>query len=713
MFEFSLDFNTSDKEAEKTTVAAPVTSNADGKWDGIDLELKELFDEFDATEEETQSNIGLGRKITEASRNLRAVNKRITDLSRDKAERLKEIEDIQIAMRKRVEELREGLSEIDTQIFDLKRERAALMRQIDEFKRMLQLELDKLRKSVEFKKATAQYDIATVGREWRGKAFAHQILGGQVLANSRRQRPSAGVGQGCILGDDMGLGKTLTLLISADMMQSKKLLIICPADQTTNFEKEARRWAPHRPVVSLYKMTQLERNSMLMILKMTDEFCILINYESWRKDVMLVKTLSEMGFDTVILDEAHSIKNASTSAFQGVRDIVMAENCCGKCGSLAIKQFEFAPRRFSMVCTECSWDSRNVNTYSSGDTRSVKAVFPATGTPILNRPQELFTLLHLILPEIFEKESDFLSIYCEQDYSGYWKFKPGGLERLQKHMTGRYLARDERELKKSGIEIPKQDINYHDVDITDENYPDQYRIIQQINKHAQIVLSSGKKMTMMNQLELILRQRQANVWPGGIKLKDEDGNVVWEIGDECKESIKLDWAVGLIDTFTMQDHRCVVFSQFKDPLRVAAERLNQRGIRAVVFDGSTPHALREQIKTDFDRKYCESPGYVPKWDVVLCNYRTGGVGLNFTAATRTVVTDEEWNSGKNEQAWRRTKRIGQTEETEVHVIRLNRTVDTWLAKLIEYKSNVVSGFNMTAEEMQSEMLRGLEGGEFI
>jgi hypothetical protein len=65
------------------------------------------------------------------------------------------------------------------------------------------------------------------------------------------------------------------------------------------------------------------------------------------------------------------------------------------------------------------------------------------------------------------------------------------------------------------------------------------------------------------------------------------------------------------------------------------------------YDGDTPESIREQVKADFNRSVVGDGPY--KWQVVLANYKTGGVGLNFTAATQMIILDEEWNPGKEEQ----------------------------------------------------------------
>jgi SNF2 family DNA or RNA helicase len=258
-----------------------------------------------------------------------------------------------------------------------------------------------------------------------------------------------------------------------------------------------------------------------------------------------------------------------------------------------------------------------------------------------------------------------------------------------------------------------------------ERYPLQAQVIEQLSKHAQIALeSAGKVVPILYTISLILRKRQANVWPAGINFKDVDGNVIFSVGDEVTESMKLDMlcdntcdpdsdedcSEGMIPEMVMAGQRVVVFSQFKEPLKALQERLAARGISVARFDGDTPENERQIIKTDFDRKYCDEEGYEKKFDVVLCNFRTGGVGLNFTGATQMIILDEEWNPGKNEQAYGRIDRIGQTEETTVHVLRMEKTVDDWMAQLNQEKKDMIDGFESEAKLSES-MLQALKDGD--
>jgi SNF2 family DNA or RNA helicase len=180
---------------------------------------------------------------------------------------------------------------------------------------------------------------------------------------------------------------------------------------------------------------------------------------------------------------------------------------------------------------------------------------------------------------------------------------------------------------------------------------------------------------------------------------------------------------GLIPDFTENGDkelgsRVVVFSQFKPPLEELERRCKMAGISVARFDGDTPDDVRLLVKKDVDRRECGQPEYREandnyKFQVVLCNYRTGGVGLNFTAMTETIFMDEEWNPGKAEQAMNRTSRIGQIEETNVHILRIPGTIDTWMRDLNEDKAEMIEGFEGATKDTAKSLLDAMKNGDII
>jgi SNF2 family DNA or RNA helicase len=593
-------------------------------------------------------------------------------------------------------ELLETIRVDNEKIVFFKKKLRELNAEIDALERLLKIELDKLKQSSMWIENTIKFDQVTKDLEWRKSIKPLQLEGAQIIGNNRR----------VLLADPMGQGKTLTMIASLDMLQAQKVLVLAPTEVLSTIQEEFARWAPHRAVINL-QGTPLQGRKVFLehVMPTLSSYVLLLNYEAWRKDTNYIDRLKYLCFDTVVMDEAHNIKNTKGVAFKGIRDIIMAENVCPRCNSRT-SDVEISRYTFTVACTSCTWDRRSSFQYKDEDVRSIKNVIPMTGTPVLNRPQELYPLLHCIMPSIFAKEFDFLDTYCEIDlYTGYWRFRPGGLDRLSNSLRGRYICR------KAEVTWALPDKNYLiPIDEVKDNYPQQFKVMEQLRKHSEIMLTSGEKLQAIVTIALITRQRQANVCPAGIQVKDPlTKEIIFNVGDEIQESIKLDKAFELCQTITQDGNwergeRVVVFSQFKMGLHILRDRLNTAGINAVVYDGETPHDLRLAIKTDFNRVTCDVPGYIKQWQVVLCNYRTGGVGLTLTGATHMIVLDKEWNPGKQNQAHGRIDRIGQIKATQVHILHIEKTVDTWLNKLLEHKENVVSGFEDTTDDLAKQYL---------
>jgi SNF2 family DNA or RNA helicase len=277
------------------------------------------------------------------------------------------------------------------------------------------------------------------------------------------------------------------------------------------------------------------------------------------------------------------------------------------------------------------------------------------------------------------------------------------------------LARDR---KQAGIHIPPQEIQYHDIEFDPADYPKQAEVLRNLNHFARVVLDSDRAIGILAMIELILRKRQAVLFPGSIQFKDPiTKEILYKV--ECDESMKLDRLInkdgeGLIPELTadgdlVEGERVVVFSQFKTALKELETRLAKYApdISVCRYDGDTNERVQEEIKLDFDRKYTDPQK--AKYQVMLANYKKGGQGLNFTGATQMILMDEEWNPGKEEQAMGRLDRMGQTEETTVHVLRMQNSIDTWMAELIEQKRDMIAGFDK-GMQMQQELLRGIDEG---
>ena len=525
-----------------------------------------------------------------------------------------------------------------------------------------------------------------------------------------------------ICGDGIGLGKTRESIGWLDLVGAKKVLIVCEPNICNQFAGEVMNLAPHRTMFNLYKKTKATRHEMIDTILSIDEAVVIVNFEIWRKDKDFLAKLMEWHIDTLIVDEAHNLKSTSTANFKYIEMLVKVDNICPSCRGHLKGLYDPAkkPRLVPRPCPSCGWkkgdptgETFNYPLDELLNTRSIKNLCFTTGTPILNDPVDLFALLHLCDPILFNTKRSFLKAFCTTNYhSGKTEFRDGGLDNLRPLIAGRFLARTTKE---AGIVLPKQRVHIVRVDLDKNAYPKQYRTIKQISEAAAIVLDSGEKMTIMHLIALITRKRQANVWAGGIKvIHPETGEVLFDAGTEVQESVKLDVAEERILQLHAEGHRQVVFSQFTTGIDEFARRLTAAGLRVAVFTGDTPETLREEIKQNFYRDL----GQEPRWDIVLCNYKAGGTGINLTAATCTHVIDEEWNPGKRDQSYGRTNRIGQTEESDVYVYRIPASIDTWMSNVIHRKETLIKEFNgvmaaPTVSEQVEDLKRAMITGEVL
>jgi SNF2 family DNA or RNA helicase len=559
-------------------------------------------------------------------------------------------------------------------------------------------------------------DETMVMAKWFSAILKHQFEAAKKITVYRKM----------ICADAPGLGKTLTALATADLIKEatlnarqdnpygydpdnritgvvhqcgRKILYVCPAPLLRNVVREVQLWTDRSPVL-MGNQPKATRRFLIDTLNEMDEFLVIINYEAWRRDKALLADLKNLQFDFVVLDEAHVLKDRKTGAYTSIRSL------------LSERQFASVEMPEYENTSQWEWRNKPSNSY-------VPFVLAMTGTPILNKPQDLFALLSLVDPDHFHNENYFLRDYCHQDYyTQKWGFRPGGLDSLAKRITNIYLRRTKRD---AGIVLPGKHEQVHELEVDLELYPEQARARREMKQYGAILLSAEKSITAAAEIAIYTRLRQIETWPAGIEIKDENGTVQLRLNIE--ESQKLDYVLrmngdngdeprGLLADLTegglVEGSRCVVFSQFKAPLQELHRRCGEAGISSIVLDGGTPEHIRDEIIRDFDRRHTSNDN--AKWQVVLANYRVGGVGVTLTGATEMIMLDSEWSGGREEQATDRVHRIGQTEDVTIHKIYMAGTIDAWLENLVSEKKKMVGGFNDAIDmtDMREQMRKYLE-----
>lgn len=168
------------------------------------------------------------------------------------------------------------------------------------------------------------------------------------------------LGFGGILADDMGLGKTLQTIAyllheAYDRTQGRAgtSLVVCPASLVYNWMAELERFAPGLKACAVVGSKARRRD----VIAAAGSYDVLVtSYDYVRRDIDLLASLS---FGTVVLDEAHYIKNTKTQAARSVKRLS-------------------AKRRFAL-----------------------------TGTPVENRLSDLWSIFDFLMPGVLGTEGEF------------------------------------------------------------------------------------------------------------------------------------------------------------------------------------------------------------------------------------------------------------------------------------------------------------------
>ncbi|CEG47195.1 swi snf-related matrix-associated actin-dependent regulator of chromatin subfamily a member 3-like 2-like [Plasmopara halstedii] len=157
-----------------------------------------------------------------------------------------------------------------------------------------------------------------------------------------------------------------------------------------------------------------------------------------------------------------------------------------------------------------------------------------------------------------------------------------------------------------------------------------------------------------------------------------------EAGCRPLESTKLTALMKELIKVRARQERALVISQWTSFLDLIAERLEAHNLQcenkissfkegdneAILFaklDGRMSAKAREQVVRKLqqqDADEIKTPGG-PTLDVLLLSLRTGGLGLNLTAATHVFIMEPSWNPSLECQAIDRAHRFGQKRKVRV------------------------------------------------
>ena len=466
-------------------------------------------------------------------------------------------------------------------------------------------------------------------------------------------RQRNGLFSGFILADEMGLGKTIQGMNLA--LYNKKynkikhcLIIACVNSAKYNWVEDIEKHTNGEHVPYLLG-SRLKKDGTVRLggsaEKLADLMCghmygkkecpplpffIVINIEAFhmRKDRRYLirerlTTLINKGYiGMVILDEIH--RNASPSSKQG-RQL------------LKLKK----------------------------DTANVRVEWlPMTGTPIVNKPTDVFTPLKLVDGHDYNNYHLWCQNFCV--YGGFgghniigYKNIPQLKQMLQSNML--------RRLKSEVLDLPPK---IHTIEYVENTaYQDKLykQVLQDTIAHRDEILSA------VNPMVKLLKLRQVN---GSPELVD---NTLTVDKSYLAKNSKMQRLLELVETIVANNEKVVIFSNWVESLRTIYKFVAMH-YNVCCYTGTMEQAVREAHK----KKFIEDP----ECKVMMGTIGALGVSHTLTVANNVIFYDLPWNPATMEQAEDRCHRTGTTSTVNIYSIITKDTVDEKVYKLIQDKDGI-------------------------
>ena len=432
-----------------------------------------------------------------------------------------------------------------------------------------------------------------------------------------------------LIGDEMGLGKTIQALgVINSTPKAKKILIIVPASLRLNWQREAEKWLVNKDLSI----------GIAIGSKWPDTDVVIINYDILTKHKA---QLRKRVWDVLICDEAHYLKNPKAARTKQV----------------------FGDWRYK----EKVWKI---------DPLKAKRRVLLTGTPIVNRPIELWGLANYLDPEEFNNFFAYARRYANAHNNGWgWDFSGAdNLDELQEKLRTRFLV---RRLKKDVLkDLPAKRRQIIELPA---NGASKLVAAEQAAWSAQEERLSALKLAV----DLSKISEDPEAYQRAVAALRDGATAAFEEMSKARHDTalaKVDYVVDHVAD-AAESGKVLVFAHHLDVVDELADGLRAKGLKVVTLTGSDSLLSRQAAVDSFQQD--------DETKVFIGNIRAAGVGITLTASSHVVFAELDWVPANLSQAEDRAHRIGQTNSVLVQHLVLEGSLDQQIASQLVTKQQVI------------------------
>jgi SWI/SNF-related matrix-associated actin-dependent regulator 1 of chromatin subfamily A len=386
---------------------------------------------------------------------------------------------------------------------------------------------------------------------------------------------------------EAGLGKTICAALMRNALLTQTLYI-CPPFLAANVEEEFLKWGTSGIRVARFGKLSEQIWAAANVILLPDS---LLAREHARDFIRAWVKTANPGL--LIVDEAHRFKNDSAERTKALFQIY----------------FPLFP----------------------------KVVF-LSGTPMPNRPRELFPVLSNAAPQLIDDMSklEYGIKYCA-GHQGKWGWDDSGatnVEELAKKVVGPFMRR----VRKKDV-LPELPPKTEELVFIDEELP------------AELLELSRKILKEQSPVDLMKGR----------------------IGDEHVATYRR--KLGTLKVPPALEFLRFVLEENDDALLIFA--IHKETIAALAAGLKNFHPLTITGDVASDERFRRAKAFQanPKHRALILNIQAGGIGFNLTKASRVVFVEFSWCGADNDQAIDRAHRIGQDEKVVAQYLVHRNSID--------------------------------------
>ena len=435
-----------------------------------------------------------------------------------------------------------------------------------------------------------------------------------------------------LIADEMGLGKTIQAIGLINLTSARRVLIICPASLRLNWRNELQAWLTDDLTIGVAKGKSFPDTDIVII-----NFDILHTHHD---------RLREAEWDLQVIDEVHFCKSPKARRTKQALGFTKAEKVDGKWQDVVKVAPIPAKRRLFL-----------------------------TGTPLANRPLELFPVVQAL--GTFTNFWQFAKRFCAAQKGRFgWDFSgASNLPELQEILRTEVMV---RRLKKDVL-----------LDL-----PAKVRQVIEIPANGDFAAVTAEQdawgewedeiVDLRAAVELSKASDDPAVFDAAVHALAEGLKVAFTAISKLRHETavaKIPVVVEHIEDVLASGEKVVIFAHHHAVIDGLSAALTEAEVRHVILTGRDTLEARQAAVESFQN----DSGV----QVFLGGIQAAGVGITLTAASHVIFAELDWVPANLSQAEDRCHRIGQTDSVLVQHLVLEGSLDAVMARKIVEKQRVI------------------------